>query len=410
VRRWISAAVSGLLAAEVTLIAWFAATHNPIDLNIYLWGGNAIGHGSRLYLTGVTGDWFTYPPFAAVIFAALTALPVVAVRIGWELGSVLALAWAAVSTLDLAGYRLSRTAVTGTVAVTLLLEPMYHTLADGQVNLFLLAFVLGDVRRVARGRPAGVGVGIAAAIKLTPAIFIVLLLLTRRARSAGVAAGTFLGCGLLGFAVAPGASRLYWEHLFYDTRRVGAPYISNQSPYGAAIRIANWVANGTPYIRPWYYLIPVTIAAAGLPAAAALARRGDWLGAASVTGVTGLLVSPISWTHHWVWILPALVVLVRAGHRGSAAFGYLLFAVAPMWFTPWHGGPREYGFHWLVTIVANCYLLAGLVFLTHQVIRAWRPCPSDPTRQRPAVTPAAAGGNVPATPLGSWYTRLPGSL
>jgi alpha-1,2-mannosyltransferase len=376
--RWIPFGIFALLAAEIGLITWFAATHNPVDLNIYLWGGQAVGHGARLYLTRVTGDWFTYPPFAAITFIPLTALPVVAVRLGWALGSVLALAWASVSTLELAGYRPSRTAVAGTVAVTLLLEPMYHTLVDGQVNLFLLAFVLADVRRVARGRPAGIGVGLAGAIKLTPAIFVILFLLTRRAsglrglRSAAIAAVTFLGCGLLGYAVAPAASRLYWQHLWYDTSRVGSPYISNQSPYGAAIRIAGWVAHGVPYVRPWYYLIPVTIAAAGLPAAAALARRGAWLSAAALTGATGLLVSPISWTHHWVWILPALVVLVRGGHRISAASGYLLFAVAPMWFTPWHGGPREYGFHWLVTAVANCYLLAGLAFVTHQVIRACR--------------------------------------
>jgi alpha-1,2-mannosyltransferase len=75
-----------------------------------------------------------------------------------------------------------------------------------------------------------------------------------------------------------------------------------------------------------------------------------------------LLVSPISWAHHWVWVLPALVLLLRAGHRIAAGAGYLLFAVAPFWFTPHAAGPREYGFHWLTTLVANCFLLAGVAF------------------------------------------------
>ncbi len=101
----------------------------------------------------------------------------------------------------------------------------------------------------------------------------------------------------------------------------------------------------------------------GLTVAVVLARRDDWLGAATVTGTAGLLVSPISWAHHWVWILPALVLLVRAGKRIAAVIGYLVFAVAPFWFTPHTGRPDEYGFHWLVTLVANCYLIAGLAFL-----------------------------------------------
>src|SRR5262249_38915463 len=80
-------------------------------------------------------------------------------------------------------------------------------------------------------------------------------------------------------------------------------------------------------------------AVVGLAGAGTLARRGDWLGATAVTGTTGLLVSPISWAHHWVWILPALVLLIRGGHRIAAGAGYLLFAVAPFWYTPHAGGP-----------------------------------------------------------------------
>ena len=122
------------------------------------------------------------------------------------------------------------------------------------------------------------------------------------------------------------------------------------------------IAEGQGHIGAWWIAIPLAFAAIGLAAATILARRQDWLGATAVTGTTGLLVSPIPGPHHWVWILPALVLLVRAGHRIAAAAGYLLFALAPFWFTPHSGGPREYGFHGLVTLVANCFLLAGLAF------------------------------------------------
>ena len=128
------------------------------------------------------------------------------------------------------------------------LEPMYHTLFLGQVNVFLMALVLADVWRAARGRPAGIGTGLATAIKLTPAIFIALFLFTRRIRDAVTAVVTLGACILIGFLVDPGASRLYWSKLFYDTRRVNVPYISNQSVYSAFVRIAG----GTSHVGGWF--------------------------------------------------------------------------------------------------------------------------------------------------------------
>jgi hypothetical protein len=79
--------------------------------------------------------------------------------------------------------------------------------------------------------------------------------------------------------------------------------------------------------------------------------RGAGSSQPALTGTTGLLVSPISWTHHWVWILPALVVLLRGGTRSriAAGCGYVLFVLAPMWWTPQFGPGTG----------ANCFLLAG---------------------------------------------------
>ena len=379
-KRWVAPVIYVVLGLEVAAVIGFAVGYNALDFRIYMWGGHAVLHDTRLYTDLAYGHWFTYSPFAAVVFVPIAALPLTAARVGWDLASLAALAYSLVLIGKLAGCRPSRLAVAGLVAAAMALDPVYQTLFLGQINLILLALILTDVWRVSRGRTAGLGVGVAAAIKLTPAIFIVFFLLAGKTKPALAGAATFLGCGLIGLAIAPGASRQYWEHLFYDTSRVGAPYISNQSPYAAAIRIAG----GAAHVGAWYLVIPVALAAVGLAAATVLARGDDWLGAAAVTGCTGLLVSPISWAHHWVWILPALLVLVRSGHRVAAGLGYLLFAVAPFWYTPHSGGPREYGFHWLVTLAANCYLIAGLAFLAYMTYTAYAAGPRRVARARPA--------------------------
>jgi hypothetical protein len=356
---------------EIAVVAGFAIVYRPYDLTIYLWGGRAVTSGTRLYLALAQGNWFTYPPFAAVLFTPLAAIGGLAVRLTWELGSVAAFGWACVVTLRLAGIRPARRTMVAMVAAGLLLEPVYHTLYLGQVNLFLLSLVLTDMERVARGRPAGIGIGLAAAVKLVPAIFIVLLVVTRRTRDAARAVVTFGACTLIGYLVDPGASRLYWTHLFFDTSRVGAAYISNQSPYGAVVRILG----GVDHVGTWYYAVPFVLGSAGLALAATLARRADWLGSAAVTGITGLLVSPISWTHHWVWVMPALVVLMRYGPSGrvAAAGTYVIFALAPMWWTPHSGVAGDYGAHGLVTVVANCFVFAGMGVMAYIGLRTWRP-------------------------------------
>jgi Glycosyltransferase family 87 len=358
-RRWAAPVVCGVLAVGLAVVIVFAASYNALDFRIYMWGGHAVRHDSQLYLALAYGHWFTYSPFAAIVFVPAAALPLAVARVSWDLLSVAALAYSCVLVLKLGGWRPSRLQVAAVVAAAMALDPVWQTLFLGQINLILLALILTDVWRASRGRAAGIGVGMAAAIKLTPAIFIVFFLLARRTRAAFVAAATFAGCGLAGFWVAPAASKLYWRHLWVDTHRVGVPYISNQSPYAAAVRIAG----GQGHIGAWWVIVSVVFAAIGLTVAAVLARRHDWLGATAVTGTTGLLVSPISWAHHWVWVLPALAVLVRDRHRAAAAAGYLLFAVAPFWYTPHSGGPDEYGFHWLLTSAANCFLIAGLLFL-----------------------------------------------
>lgn len=379
--RGATAIIGTVLALEAGALVAFSVIARPFDLSIFLWGGHAVWHGTRLYTTVVQGNWFTYPPFSAALFTPLAHLPGAVARPLWELGTVAALGWACASTLRLAGVRPARSTVAAMVAGGLALEPVYQTLHLGQVNVYLLALVLADIERAARGRRAGAGIGLAAAVKLTPLIFIPFLLFTRRARDARRAADTFGLCGLIGYAVNPAASQLYWTRLFDDTRRFSVTYISNQSAYAALAR----VLGGAGHVGAWYLPLLAAAAAAGLALAVILARRGDWLGGTAAAGVTGLVVSPVSWAHHWVWVIPALAVLWRGGIRSriAAAGGFALFSLAPLWFTPYDGTTGQLGFHGLVTVVANCFLLGGLAFLAGLAVRAWRERPG-----RPALVPA----------------------
>jgi hypothetical protein len=368
--------VWGVLAVQVAVVLVFALVYRPFDLWIYLWGGRAVTRGLGLYAVQVRGNnWFTYPPFAAALFTPLTVIPPVLTGLAWELGTVAALAWSARACLQLAGYQPPATVTAAITAAALLLEPVYHTLYLGQVNVFLLALVLADLRRAAAGRPAGLGIGLATAIKLVPGLFIVFLLAARRTRDAARAAAVAAACAACGWLINPPASRLYWTRLFYDSSRVSATYISNQSPYAALARILG----GTSHVGPWYLAITAALALAGLATAARLARRRDWLAATALTGITSLLVSPISWTHHWVWALPALLTLWLAGTpaaRLTTAAAWTLFVTAPMWFTPWTGDTAQYGFHWASTLAANSFLIAGLAYLTWMTIHTWRPQPA----------------------------------
>ncbi|MFG1925591.1 glycosyltransferase 87 family protein [Cryptosporangium sp. NPDC048952] len=329
---------------QVALVVVFAVLWNPLDFFIYRLGGQVVGDGARLYLEQQAAHWFTYTPFAAVLFEPLSFVPLVPARVLWELASVGAFVVACRQWVP-------RRYVPWAVAGGLMLEPVWHSLFLGQVNLILLAVVAVDFRRLATGRSAGIGIGIAAAIKLTPGIFIVLLLAAGRVRPAVIAGVTFVAATGAAWLVAPDASLVYWRDTFYDSSRVGVPYVSNQSPFGALTRVLDDVG-------AWYYVIPLMLLVFGV--FVGYARREDFLAVFAVAGLTGLLVSPISWSHHWVWALPALVVLVRDGHRTLAIAATTVLTLSPMWATRLVDHPNDL---WYLLPIRNAYLLVGLVLL-----------------------------------------------
>jgi alpha-1,2-mannosyltransferase len=188
------------------------------------------------------------------------------------------------------------------------------------VNIFLMAVILWDLLRPNGSRLQGVGAGIAAGIKLTPLVFTVYLALIRRSRAAVTSIAGFVGTIALAFAVMPRDSWQYWTGTFVDSKRVGAPNtVGNQSLRGL---IANLGRTDHPSTLLWVILAAV-VAVLGFAAAHRAHRAGQELLAITLVGMTSCAVSPMSWGHHWVWLVPLGVIGVHHLLNGSRSVAAL---------------------------------------------------------------------------------------
>jgi len=259
---------AGLIAFAVMMVCYcvFIFTHPmdrwiaPADLHVYRLGGKVVAQIAPTYNPGLAAplfDWpgyglkFTYTPFAAMLFTALW-LPswtmLLKLSIAASIAAMVAAIWA---TLGGLGYRAGLARLGGTLLLAAALfwtEPVQRTVYLGQVELLLMALIMWDMSQPDRRWWKGAGVGIAAGIKLVPLVFIPYLLLTRRFREAAVAAGTFAGTVVLGFAVLPGDSRVWWLHgLFLQGSRTGfTGWEGNQSLQAIITRFAGSIAAGQP--------------------------------------------------------------------------------------------------------------------------------------------------------------------
>jgi len=265
-------------------------------------------------------------------------------------------------------------------AIGVRFEPVASTFDLGQVNLVLMAMVLIDLLGSPPRRFRGVLIGIATGIKLTPGIFILYLLVTRRYREAAVATAAMTATVVAGALAMPAASVNYFTGYMFDPGRAGhGELASNQSLRGVIARLAG---SSTPLL-----LIAIPAACVlGLLAARRAYERGYTFESILLAATTGLLVSPISWTTHWVWALPIGVVgwlhtieAIRARRTWPAAG---LFAAASTWtitFTvglPWKA---QYDAHEPLSAKAlstNAYALcavlaiAGALALTRRKVTA----------------------------------------
>jgi alpha-1,2-mannosyltransferase len=341
--------VAALVLVTAGIVVLAARRNEFFDSKVYY---GAVRYWFRDH--GMVYDWlrpgtpygFTYPPFAGLVMAPMAYLPfplvVVLASVATVLTTALLTWWFIAPLVRRRGWTPWFALAVG-VCLAISFEPVRETLTFGQVNTLLLALVAGDVLfGVSRGRRwAGVGIGLAAAVKLTPGVFILYLLVTRRWRAAGLAIGTATAATLAAAAVAPDQSREFWTSALWDTNRVGVlSYVSNQSLRGFLARLPIdavagyvWVACVLAALAFWTWRVR------------AAATAGDEFGGFALTGVLGCLISPVTWVHHCVWLLPAIVRCLDAGLSGRdrrsfwlGASAYLLMTSRLLWV--WEKRPR----------------------------------------------------------------------
>lgn len=317
---------------------FFGLTDNGYDRETYRAAVDQLWAGKPLYETPALGKaWFVYPPFAALALAPLAALatdPEKWTLLALSIGVLALIAW---RILRLAGLRgdLRLALASAALAVTVVdIEPVQATLWWGQINVLLMALVLLDLLRPSGSRWRGIGLGLAAGIKLTPLIFLPYLLLTRQWRASAAAALTFVATVVLTWPFLPRDSGWFWSHLG-DTAHISRiDHLANQSINGFLARFF------LPAARPEWLWIAVSLAVlgAGLAAAAWAHRRAEPALAVVLVGLTGCAVSPFSWAAHWVWFAPAVFWLVAkavtAGPSGALWWGVRtagLFALTFIW-------------------------------------------------------------------------------
>lgn len=319
------------------LVLHFLNHPKMLDLAVYRAEGEALRHGLGLY--GNIGAPFdlqgTYPPFATMVFVALTLVPLTACYVLAGVANLVLVVVAVALARRLIGpERVPAEFVPLLSAALIWAEPVYLTLHYGQINLLLLVLVLADVAAPPTARFRGVGVGLAAAIKVTPALFVVYLLLTRRFRFAGTAAATAAAATLVSAAVRPSETWRFWTDLVFHTNRVGnVASPENQSLRGVLARALGRMEPGTVGA-----IVTAAALVAGLAVAVACYRRLGEPWGVCAAAVTGLLVSPVSWSHHWVWCIPIAVMIVAAlrahapGARWAATAFAATFASYSFWF------------------------------------------------------------------------------
>jgi alpha-1,2-mannosyltransferase len=408
--RWALGFAAAVFAIALAAYVADVATHRLgltldwFDLNIYNHAGLITRHDpARLYTWQYRpGVQWLYTPFAAMGFAAGSLLPWAVLK--WlmtvaSLAAMVVTVWVTFGQLGWHGQRRGA-AVLAVSAVALWTEPVLRSVQVGQIELLLMALIAWDMCQPDHRRWKGCGIGLAAGIKLVPLIFIPYLILAGKLRQAAVATAVFAGTVVIGFAVLPTESVKWWLTGYF----LHAGNFTNQSLGSllnqSVLALLTRTPDGAGSITAVWLVAAVAIACLGLAAAALLARAGRPTAGWVTCAVTGVLVSPISWDNHWVWIVPVLALLADAAvrARGAARAAYLalgvaLFAVFADWPMKWTGKlafvphglvgfntrkhPMSEIFHLHGTqlIGWNLYVLAGLVIFTGLLAAAtaaWR--------------------------------------
>ena len=338
------------------MLTWF-------DLGVYNDAGGLVRHTpGQLYTWRLAPSVkFTYTPFAGVLFAGTSMLAWPVLRWSMTILSLVAVPLTGWLTFGAMGWQGSRRAAASLAvgAAGLWTEPVQRALHLGQIEPALMLLVVWDLCQPDSRWWKGAGIGLAAGIKLVPLIFIPYLLLAGKWRQAAVAAAAFGVSAGIGFAALPKVSADYWLTGYFlrpgNTGSVGGPV--NQSLLGFLTRIIGTLTAA----HPVWLVVAVITGVLGLSAAALLHRSGWPVQGWVLCALTGVLVSPISWDHHWVWILPVLAVGVDWAYRARRDLRWTVLALtAAVWglFGGWPGrftGPWAFIPEGLLGFFVNAY-------------------------------------------------------
>ncbi|TRX61139.1 glycosyltransferase 87 family protein [Corynebacterium hiratae] len=322
----------------------------PFDLAIYRMAGEDLNAGGLLYDAPYIFEFpFTYPPFAGLLFKVLPFFSKDALTIIWPSLMFLAVLAIIVMIFRERGVKMTPAAVLIAVLLTALTpanETMHGSLYYGQVNVFLMLLVAFDFLPIKRRLP-GVGIGLAAGIKLTPAYMGLALLFEKRWWAAAGAVITFLVTVVLGFLFVPDAM-VFWTDAMFNSSRVG----EHANPGAKSLRSLMFRELGIDG-GIWWILAVIVVFALTCLALRTAYLRGNRSAAFALTGLSTCLVSPFSWYHHFVWTIPFIVMVfvsvnqavsLRVSGKGgeqlaglaSVAVLFVLslpFMSVPVWFT-----------------------------------------------------------------------------
>lgn len=333
-----------LTLAAVVWAGWRLLGHMPyrIDIDVYRMGGRAWLDGTPLYSDSTIFETqagldlpFTYPPLAAIVFApfAWLTLPAASALITVITFLLLiASTWIVLTRLRIAEHttvipgpawaRRVWLAAAIVAPAVIYFEPLRANFEFGQINVVLMTLVIADCVPRKTPWPRGLLLGIGIALKLTPAVFLLYLLVRRDTRAILVTAASAAGATVVGFILAWRDSFEYWTHTVHDTDRIGTATLNtNQNIAGTLARLG---LGETPRFVLWvvacFAVLGLTVWAArrvlrGRPAESVRAFDEAPVLALICVAMFGLVVSPVSWSHHWVWVLPTVLTTTVLAYR-----------------------------------------------------------------------------------------------
>lgn len=375
------------------------AGHGFVDLDVYRAGGRAYLDGIALYgpdFQGPAGLRFIYAPLAAVMVVPFTLLADPVAHGVWTVASVLLVLWVLTAVCSRLGVESPPLAPLVLLAPALLLEPVREALSFGQVDILIVALVVLDCLGVVPARFRGVGIGVAAAIKVTPAAFGLLLLLRRDWASVVRSAAAFLACAVIGWVIDPSDSKQYWTSEFFNSSRGGgAEYGPNQAITGLVARAG---LDGSTRTAVWLALSAVVVVA-GAWAAHRFTVAGEHVVATGVVALVALLVAPLSVTHHWSYVILLVPLLAARQYRSwryPLAAVTVLWSLGVVWSLPIGEDLEHERWTWLDQVTGNSPGYSALALLVAAVLAARSRGP-HPDARDPRLPDVGAGGRDPDT-------------